>query len=186
MTRPVAIRDAVEADVEAIARVQVQAWRESYAGLLRPDVLAGLSVKDRARLWRSMLARPQAKLTVAEAEGGIVGVGAPGPGGAGALGTEAEILSIYLLDGFKRRAVGRRLMAALFAHLRDARFASVGLWVFADNRSARGFYEALGAEAGEGQKIDIAGQVLVEIAYRFRPIPNLSSHVTSSTHPRIR
>ncbi len=59
MAEPVTIRDAAEADVQAIARVHVAAWRESYAGLIRPDILAGLSVEDRGRMWRSALAEPR-------------------------------------------------------------------------------------------------------------------------------
>ncbi|WP_262298683.1 hypothetical protein [Microvirga sesbaniae] len=38
------IRDAVEGDVDGIARVHVQAWRESYRDFLSPEALAGLSV----------------------------------------------------------------------------------------------------------------------------------------------
>jgi ribosomal protein S18 acetylase RimI-like enzyme len=175
VAEPVTIRDAAEADVQAIARVHVAAWRESYAGLIRPDILAGLSVEDRGRMWRSALAepRPGFRLLVAETGGAVVGLGAAGPARPGLLGTEAEIFALYLLDRIKRRGVGRRMMAGLLGHLREAGFGFVGLWAFADNAPACRFYEALGAARGEAQGMEFGGQRLVEIAYRFEPIPEL-------------
>ncbi|MDF2687325.1 MAG: hypothetical protein K0Q80_290 [Microvirga sp.] len=44
------IRDAVEADVEGIARAHVQGWRQSYKDFLAPEALAGLSVEERVQL----------------------------------------------------------------------------------------------------------------------------------------
>ena len=140
----VSVRDAQPDDVDGIARVHVQGWRESYAGFLSAEALAGLSVEERARMWRHAFAKPEprAKFLVAEAaEGEIVGFarGGPGlPGGSVPLGTEAEIYAVYLLDKVKRRGIGRRLMAGVFEHLAAQGFASVGSWVLTGNAAAPG------------------------------------------------
>ena len=161
----VTIRDGLEADVEGIARVHVQAWRETYKGFLSPDALAGLSVKERVEMWRGVFAQPnpQAKLLVAETdEGEIVGFvrGGPAPRKeADLLATETEIFA------------GRKLMAGVLSHLAAHGFRSGGLWVLRENLPARRFYEALGGQAGAEQTFDIRGQMVTEVAYRFEPIP---------------
>lgn len=174
------IRDGREGDVDKIAQVHVQGWRESYKDFLSPEALAGLSVEERAAMWRRVFAEtdPKAKLLVAETEAGeIVGFARGGPirnKGAEALATEAEIFAIYLFDKVKRQGIGRKLMAGVFHHLSHQGFRSVGLWVLKENLPARRFYEALGGQAGPEQSFDVRGQRLVEIAYRFEPIPALS------------
>ncbi|EIM25825.1 GNAT family N-acetyltransferase [Microvirga lotononidis] len=172
------IRDAVEGDVEGIARVHVQGWRESYRDFLRPEALAGLSVEERMQMWQGAFAQPdpRAKLLVAQTDdGGIVGFVRGGPirEGAEQLGTEAEIFAIYLLDKVKRRGIGLRLMRGVLDHLGRHGFRSVGLWVLKDNLSARRFYEALGGQSGAEQSFDLRGQMVVEVAYRFDLTPGM-------------
>jgi hypothetical protein len=50
------IRPATLADAAAIAKVHVEAWRETYRGLVPDSVLAGLSVERGVRAWTDMLA----------------------------------------------------------------------------------------------------------------------------------
>jgi len=171
------IREGVEADLEGIARVHVQGWRESYKDFLSPEALAGLSVEERMQMWQASFTHPdpRAKLLVAEAdEGGIVGFVRGGPIRSKAtdlLATEAEIFAIYLLDRVKRQGIGRRLMQGVFEHLAAQGIRSVGLWVLKDNLPARRFYEAMGGQAGPEQSLDLRGQMVVEIAYRFGLVP---------------
>ncbi|AWM87991.1 GNAT family N-acetyltransferase [Microvirga sp. 17 mud 1-3] len=174
------VAPATVADAEAIARVHVQGWRESYAGLLNPASLAGLSVEERTRMWRQNLAETdpgRLALVGRNREGEIVGFAAGGPvrsEGAEPLGTDAEIYAIYLLDQAKRRGLGRTLMAGLFGHFVGHGFASAGLWVLKDNEAARRFYETLGGLAGPEQELELCGQRVTEIVYRFEPIPVLA------------
>ncbi len=167
------IRDAVEADVEGIARAHVQGWRQSYKDFLAPEALAGLSVEERVQLWQRALAEPEprARLLVAEADDGeIVGFIRGGPirgKGAELLGDEAEIFAIYLLDKIKRQGIGRRLMRGVFDHLAAHGLRSVGLWALRDNLPARRFYESLGGTSGPEQSFDLRGQMVTEVAYRF-------------------
>jgi hypothetical protein len=166
------VRDATPDDVEAIARVHVQGWREAYAGQLSEEALAGLSVGERATMWRRAFERPdpRARFLIAErVPGGIVGFARGGPsrpGGAILIGTEAEIYAIYLLDVVKR-------LRGLFDHFRKSGFASAGLWVLDGNIPARSFYEALGGVPGPEQSIELQGERVREVAYRFEPIPAL-------------
>lgn len=175
----VVVRDGNENDVDGIAKVHVQGWRESYKDFMTPEALAGLSVEERKRMWQGVFSRPdaQAKLVVAtQPDGEIVGFVRGGPirnKGADALATDAEIFAIYLLDKVKRQGLGRKLMAEVFDHLAAQGFSSVGLWVLKKNLPARRFYDMLGGQAGPEQTFDVRGQLLTEVAYRFEPIPQL-------------
>jgi ribosomal protein S18 acetylase RimI-like enzyme len=163
----VSIRKARLADVDGIARVHVQAWRESYRDLMPQAALDGLSVERRAAQWRGTLGERSSSsfVHVAMQDGAICGFGSAGKVRWTGLSTDAEISALYLLDAVKRHGVGRRLFRSLIRRLVAQGFKSAGLWVLTGNAPARGFYEAMGGRAAE-TRIDHRGElVLDEIAY---------------------
>ena len=163
----VSIRKATLADVDGIACVHVQAWRESYRDLMPQAVLDGLSVERRAAQWRGTLGDPNspASVYVAVQDGAVCGFGSGGKVRWTGLATEAEISALYLLDAIKRRGVGRRLFRALIRRLGAQGFKSVGLWVLTEHAPARSFYEAMGGRPGERRIERRSELVLDEIAY---------------------
>jgi len=163
----VSIRKATLADVEGIARVHVQAWRESYRDLMPQAALDGLSVDRRTAQWRGTLGAPNspACVYVAVQDGAVCGFGSAGRTRWTGLATDGEISALYLLDAIKRRGVGRRLFRALIRRLAAQGFRSAGLWVLAAHAPARGFYEAMGGRAGETRTERRGELVLDEIAY---------------------
>ena len=58
-TADVSVRVAWADDAEAIAAVQVRAWRHEYAGLLPDEVLDSLDVGQFAEAWRGSMAAPK-------------------------------------------------------------------------------------------------------------------------------
>ena len=62
------IRDTDTTDASAIARVHVDTWRTTYAGIVPAEFLAGLSYADREQMWQQALTanRPAASMLVAE------------------------------------------------------------------------------------------------------------------------
>jgi ribosomal protein S18 acetylase RimI-like enzyme len=161
------IRPARLADAEAIARVHVQAWRETYRGLVPDSVLAGLSVEGRVRAWSDMIGAGDAApaVFVAEQDGTIVGFASARLMHDPLLATDGEVTSIYLLDVCKRRGIGRLLFRQIVAWLRERDCTSLGLWVLDTNEVARAFYAALGGRTGprkSGVRKDVT---LHEIAY---------------------
>jgi GNAT superfamily N-acetyltransferase len=161
------IRPASRADIERIAFIHVQAWRETYRGLVPDALLAGLSVDQRVAAWSDMLdaAERAPAILVAEADGTIVGFGSACRTRDERLGTDGEVTSIYLLDGSKRRGIGRRIFVELLAWLGERGCRSVGLWVLDTNVVARRFYEAMGARTGPTKVDQRPDATLHEIAY---------------------
>ena len=173
----VSVRKATLADVDGIARVHVQAWRESYRDLMPQAALDGLSVERRAAQWRGTLGDPNspASVYVAVQDGAVCGFGSGGKTRWTGLATDGEISALYLLDAIKRRGVGRRLFRALIRRLAAQGFRSAGLWVLAAHAPARRFYEAMGGRSGERRTERRGELVLDEIAYLWDDLPVLGT-----------
>jgi hypothetical protein len=69
------IRQATIEDAPSISNVHVTSWRETYAGIMSPSFLAGLSMHDSMERWRTRLDDPNAvtKTFVVESGGEVVG-----------------------------------------------------------------------------------------------------------------
>jgi ribosomal protein S18 acetylase RimI-like enzyme len=168
------IRAATEADSEAIGRVHVAAWRETYRGLIPDHVLAALSPEQRAEQWRSGLARGAKGPSVFVAEDSnesIVGFGAAGPPRDTTLGWQAEIHALYLLRANQRRRLGTQIMQHLAAALLLRGRRSVGLWVLTTNAPARAFYERFGGRVADNRTDHSDGWSCAETAYLWNDLP---------------
>jgi GNAT superfamily N-acetyltransferase len=139
----VLIRPATAADADAIAALLVTTWRAAYRGIVPDEFLARLDPAERAARWRELI--PDTTVLVAEEDGELAGVAAlaipareldePGIG---------EIAVLYVHPSHWRRGIGRALVDAAGAELRDGGCDEAVLWVFEANASGRGFYAALG------------------------------------------
>jgi GNAT superfamily N-acetyltransferase len=177
----VRIRAADAADARTIARVHVQAWRESYRGLVPDPVIEALSVERNGAMWTDILAAGDTsivhvveRLGIGSDEPDLVGFGSAADARGSELGASGEIIAIYLLDRVKRCGIGRRLLSGLLAALAARNHRSAGLWVLVEHHGARRFYETLGARTGT-QRIVTGGPVeMHEISYIWN---DLSSFV---------
>jgi GNAT superfamily N-acetyltransferase len=165
---------AQAADAPEIARVHVQAWRESYRELMPAAMLASLSAARSAAMWTEIIAS-KAIVQVVETPAGIVGFGSGSTARDALLGATGEITAIYLLDHAKRRGTGRLLFTSLLRALASRGHASAGLWVLIDNHGTRRFYEALGGQPGETRVIHRDDADLHEIAYVWRNLSRFAA-----------
>ncbi len=104
----------------------------------------------------------------AERPGTGAGVWPPMPGPLG----EGEIETLYVLDDWRDRGVGRRLIGAGAAHLAELGCRSAYCWVLRDNPS-RWFYERIGGRAVMTDSVRVAGASLPQVAYAWDPIERL-------------
>jgi ribosomal protein S18 acetylase RimI-like enzyme len=166
------VRRAVPADVESIARVHVKAWEETYRGLVPDEAFDSYTVEKRVTQWRGLLADPAKLVQVVESDGEVCGFGSAGTSRPG-LAAAGEIYSFYLLDAVKHQGNGRRLFARLREELVARDFASLGLWVLANNLPARRFYEAMGG-CSRDVRVDRRGDLTFnDIAYLWDDIAGL-------------
>jgi ribosomal protein S18 acetylase RimI-like enzyme len=189
----IAVRRARPADAIAIAAVHVAAWRSTYPGILPDSYLANLSVSRQAAYYDAAI-RGSTGVFVATASGLDL---PPGPGSAAGTGSgpriigfgtagqarpssdiggrrlgEGEIETLYVLDDWRERGIGRRLMRASAAHLAETGCRSVFLWVLRDNPS-RWFYQRLGGKPAAEAAIQFAGRQVIQTAFVWDPIERL-------------
>ena len=170
------IRAAKPEDAGSLARVHVDSWRSTYAGILPDEFLAGLSYRDRESYWEQILttARPTVSNFLAETEcGDVVGLAAGGPERTGDETYRGELYLVYLLEQYQRRGLGRRLVSAVAERLPADGFDSMLLWVAKDNHPACRFYKSLGGEPIGSRTIDIAGTDVVEVSYGWQHVADL-------------
>ena len=184
----ICVRRARPDDAPGIAAVHVAAWRSAYAGILDPAYLAHLSETRLADFYhRAILDRGAGHAVfVATAAGRdqpddsqedevatIVGFASGGRARRQGL-AEGEVETLYVLDDFRERGVGRRLMRAMAAHLRVVGCGSAVVWVLSDN-PANWFYRHLGGKPAMAEEIRVAGRPVRQSAYVWAPIDSLLS-----------
>ena len=188
----IAIRKARPADAVAIAAVHVAAWRNTYPGILPDNYLAKMSVSRQAVHYDQAI-RSGTGVMVAIASGvdvapsgaaRIIGFTTAGRARRGEVNGQVlghvlgqvlgqgEIETLYVLDDWRDRGVGRRLLRAAAAWLAEAGCKSAFLWVLRDNPS-RWFYERLGGRPVAEASIQVAGQGVTQTAFVWDPIERL-------------
>jgi ribosomal protein S18 acetylase RimI-like enzyme len=141
----ITIRTARLDDAGPIARLDVETWQATYAGILGTPYLAGLSAGRRELGWTHVIRRAPEDVHVAvDAGGEIVGFGSCG-GCRGEPNFTAEIFTLYVAPDWQNLGVGRQLLLAMFRRLFAKGHRSVVIWVLRENPS-RFFYQRLGGK----------------------------------------
>ena len=190
----ICIRRARAADAEAIGAVHVATWRTAYAGVLPDDYLADLSplrhaagyeqaITDRRRghaVFVAVASGADAPTDTAGEGNTIVGFVSGGRARRDWL-AQGEVETLYLLDDYRDRGVGRRLMRAMAAHLAAVGCRSAMLWVLEANPT-RWFYQHLGGRPAAQENIRFAGQAVTQLAFAWEPIEALLTATAPQAH----
>ena len=178
------IRRATIDDAETIARLHVDAWRESYASLMPPEALSLLSVEEQAERWRDIFRSLQGDdagavfLALDEADSplGFAACGRQRSPRLAEAGFPVEFSTLYLPRRAQGRGLGRAMMGVMAKHLIAAGYSRASGWVFRDYPPACRFHEALGAKrTGIDGDWTILGVTLADISYGYQDISKLAA-----------
>ncbi len=180
----ISIRRARPTDAVAIGAVHVAAWRSTYPGILPDAFLARLSVPRQAAHYDHAI-RSGAPVYVATVTGQealtsaaprVVGFSTGGRARGIGPGVErlaeGEIETLYVLDDFRDRGIGRRLMRAMAMQLAGVGCRTACVWVLKDNPS-RWFYQRLGGRPVAEAMIRVGGEPVAQVAFVWDPIERL-------------
>ena len=191
----ITVRRAKSSDAPSIGAVHVAAWRSAYPGILPTEYLARLSpIRQAAHYERAILSGAPVFVAIASGQDApdvgqrLVGFTTAGPARGGpargeparggpARGdrlAEGEVETLYVLDDFRDRGIGRRLLRAAAADLAHSGCRSAFLWVLRDNPS-RWFYQRLGGKAVMESQVRVAGTMVPQTAFTWDPIEKLLS-----------
>jgi GNAT superfamily N-acetyltransferase len=187
MVNDVTVQAATVADARGIARVLVDAWQTTYAGLMPAEFLASFDYDQHEAGTRQHLENLPASAAVFVAvneSGGVVGVAHVRESNTGLRDFSDELDAIYVSPSVQRRNVGRRLLQAVVRWLQDRGHRSMFLWVLRDN-PYRQFYERLGGELMSEQRRDeFGGASVVSVAYGWRDLDALAARLGEQLESR--
>jgi ribosomal protein S18 acetylase RimI-like enzyme len=168
------VRQARMDDVAAIARIEVETWRVTYAGMLPDRVLVGMSERRQRSTWAGLVRfRPGDVVVVEQDANEVVGFGNCGAQRDPSLPYAGEIFTLYVAPDAQNRGVGRHLVGALFARLQSNSRNSALIWVIKANPS-RYFYERVGGKLVLTRRIRVGGELVDAVAYGW---PDLSATI---------
>lgn len=171
-----AIRNPDIGQAGALAKVHVQSWQETYAGILPQAYLDRLCWQDREAMWRAAIANPDRHVAAAFDNEDVVAVSLAGPTTEfDATFAGGQIYVIYVLRSHQRHGLGRKLIAGAAEYWRSGGGDKLGLLVLTANRGACSFYETLGARAVLTQNCTVAETPVEETLYVFEDLVKLSS-----------
>lgn len=154
------IREARLEDALAIARVHIDAWRETYQGIIPDSYLAQLSYEKRTKQWEQTLV--DQRVYVVELEDEVVGFAQGGPNRRDA--REGELYAIYVLRASQGQGLGKALFQRIIEDL--AEYEAMQVSVLRDNPACQ-FYERFGGRLFEESMIERGGVELVQRVYRM-------------------
>ena len=174
------IRAAARGDAASIARVHVDAWRSTYAGIVPQTFLDELSYARREAFWAGVLdesGTDHGLFVAQDPKEGIIGFAHGAPERPARPDYAGELYAIYVLKAFQGRGVGRDLVLAVVDWFIGHGIRSMLVWVLVDNPSRR-FYERMGGRQLDTKRIDLGGAALDEVAYGWSDVTTIRAGAT--------
>ncbi|MFP8887889.1 GNAT family N-acetyltransferase [Streptomyces mangrovi] len=182
---PVRVREAAEADLEAVAALRVRGRRYAYGHLMPREYLEAMDATAYAARRRETFAATRETVTdlvAVDGGGRITGWAALGPcrgedGGSGGGGCEegegcrdGELYALYVEPERIGSGIGRALLAEVVRRVEARRMRRLRLWMAEGNGRARRFYAAAGfAPDGAESFFDAGGVPVAEVRYVREP-----------------
>lgn len=161
------IRKASVQDAEAIAKVHVDTWRTAYEGIIPTSFLENLSYQTRMESWEMTLNKVDNYVLVAvDDDSKVIGFADTSKRPTNLETNSTDLTSLYLLQEYQGRGIGKLLMQELFRYYNEQNYDSVYVEVLKDNPT-KTFYEAFGAKHVEDIEIKIGGKLLIESIYKW-------------------
>jgi len=146
----ITVREAVQADAQALAQLHVATWQAAYRGILPAELLDGLSVGLREDFWQGLLAGGGDETTLtlvaeedADAVVGFCSLALPSRDEDAGERT-AEVAAAYVDSTRWGSGTGRVLLDQAFERLGEGEWDDVTLWVFLRNARGRAFFARSG------------------------------------------
>ncbi|MFJ7637872.1 GNAT family N-acetyltransferase [Peribacillus sp. NPDC097225] len=169
------IRRATLADAIDIAKVHVDSWRSTYKNIIPDEFLKKLSYDQRTDLWIRNISKEGNYVFVAENnEGEIVGFADCGKKEKNTVTESGDLTSIYLLEEYQGKGIGKQLLKQLFLQFQALGFNRVFVEVLEDNNT-RYFYEYYDASLLKSEKITIAGAEMNLLIYEWNNLNQVLS-----------
>jgi len=142
----ISYRQADASDAPAIAKVHVESWQKSFAGIVPQEFLDNMTVGERTKAFEERFGEPNYKMFVAEnSKDGVVGFADFGKARESVFEFEAELYAIYLLSEFQGKGIGVNLFRLCQKEMIAEGFNSMYLMALKVS-PYKSFYEKMGGQ----------------------------------------
>ncbi|MBP5311048.1 MAG: GNAT family N-acetyltransferase [Lachnospiraceae bacterium] len=151
------IKRAQKEDADIIGEVHSAAWKQTYQGVFSQEYLDSDSPSARREEFLSSLNdRHCVYLLLKDDEqaSGIVKLLVNR--------NDIEVASFYILEEYRGRGFGRKILEYIFSEYKDRHFV---LWVLETNLNARAFYEKCGFELTDKTRLIDRGGEFKQLMY---------------------
>jgi ribosomal protein S18 acetylase RimI-like enzyme len=152
------LRIPTAADTEAVTKVHIDSWRETYGHLLPKSFFDDRLLEQRRRMWTGNLQSmsPAWDMRVAESKDELVAFALAGPA-SGESPRARELHMIYVLDAHQGAGLGQQLLDATLGSDPGV------LWVEKTNDRAQAFYRSNGFQLDGIEEPDERNPVFVDV-----------------------
>ena len=161
------VRQARPVDAADLARIYIESWQDTYAGVLSNSLLYAMSHKGQAARWQQTMRGPGAVLIAEDASVGPIGLASLGPARDKGLGLDGEIYTLYVDPAYLGMGAGRALLQASFSTLMNKKYRSCVIWSHARNNACY-FYEAMGGKRIGTRLTRLVGEDTPEVAFGWK------------------
>lgn len=148
---------ATQADLPAVAAVTVQSWQTTFQGILPDAFLSSLTVEGQLARHQKLFSNPGVCYYVARQSNEVVGFASGGPNRDVSFNEPNELYALYLLAGWQRQGVGRRLFASVARKLQAPDRPGLLALVLTDNPH-RPFYDRCGGHRQAAAPLQLGGR----------------------------
>jgi ribosomal protein S18 acetylase RimI-like enzyme len=169
--RALNVRMARPEDAADLARIYIESWQDTYAGVISHALLAAMSHKGHTARWLSAIKNAERTsvvvLAAEDSRHGVIGLCSVGMARDRGLGFEGEVYTLYVDPSFMGRGAGRALLSGAFDALKARRLRSCLIWAHARNNACF-FYEAMGGRRVATRTTRLMGELTPEVGFGWK------------------
>lgn len=165
------VRTARPEDAADLARIYIESWQDTYAGMISHALLGSMSHKAHTVRWQAAIKSAERNfgsvLVAEDTQHGAVGLCSLGRARDAGLGFEGEVYTLYVDPAFLGRGAGRALLSGAFEFFKDRKLRSCLIWAHARNNACY-FYEAMGGRRVATRTTRLMGELTPEIGFGWK------------------
>ena len=162
-------------EAETFSALHVQCWREAYKDIVPAELMAKYRIKTRLPMWESILPDQQRIVFGAYDQGIAVGFIVAGQASEELFDDiDGHVAALYITASHYRRGIGRTLVGLAAKAWIAQGGQSLAFGVLAENKTARAFYERLGARLIKTGSYDWDGHMIPDAIYVFEDLTLLT------------
>ena len=167
------VRTARPADAADLARVYIESWQDTYAGVISHTLLGAMSLKGHTTRWQAAIRNAErssgAVLVAEDDHHGVIGLASLGAARDSGTGFDGEVYTLYVDPAFLGRGTGRALLSGAFDAFKERRLRSCLIWAHARNNACF-FYEAMGGHRVATRTTRLMGELTPEIGFGWEKL----------------